>query len=233
MEKIFGQGVVKQPSPQRQLFIDFITADLGKIVTLRIKKEGFKKVACVLYVKRLSRPQTFIYFQQAVLTGIRMIFFQSIEDTAVAIIKFHNFVNGTVSHRTQQSGNRNFSGTVDLDPEDIVGISLKFEPGSPVRNNRCGKQVLAVNNLAVEINARRTYQLADNNPFRTINDKSAVIGHKGEIPHEDLLLLNLTSLPVDKPDTHFKRDGIIGVSLFAFLHGIFRFSKGIIDKLED
>src|SRR5690606_10357861 len=49
----------------------------------------------------------------------------------------------------------------------------------------------------------------------------------------DLLLLDLSRLLVDQADTHFQRGRIGDVPIFALFDVVFRFAKGVIDKLED
>ena len=52
---------------QLQLFIKFITADLGKVIALRIKKQVLNQGLRTLYRRRFTGAQLAVHFQQALL----------------------------------------------------------------------------------------------------------------------------------------------------------------------
>ena len=70
------------------------------------------------------------------------------------------------------------------------------------------------------INARRTYQLADDNTLGTIDHKRTGRCHQRQVAHEDLVLRDLVLLLIDQANLHLKRRRVSSISLFAFLNRV-------------
>ena len=64
----------------------------------------------------------------------------------------------------------------------------------------------------------RADQLADHDPLGAVDDEGALVGHDGEVPHEDRLLLDLARAGVHEPGAHEDRRGVGHVLLLALLH---------------
>ncbi len=117
-----------------------------------------------------------------------------------------DLVIGGIAQGTNEDRGRNLTGLVDADEDDIVGVGLELEPGTPVRDHGRpeGPLVGDVERIGV-VDARRAYQLADDHPLGAVDHEGALLGHGREVTHEDLLLLDLLDLAAflgDQPDSH-------------------------------
>ena len=141
---------------------------------------------------------------------------------------------GAKTQRTQECGDGQLAVLIDADIEDIGRIRLILQPGAAVGVHGRGEQILTGTVLAGTIeNTGRANQLADNHALGTVGDKGTGIRHQREIPHEDLLLLDLAGLLIQKTGCDVQRRRIGGVTLFAFLNGIFgMLVQAVIDEFQ-
>ena len=119
-----------------------------------------------------------------------------------------------------EAGDGDLPVLVDADPEELVGVGLILQPGAPLGDDLGGEdgQVgLNVDLLAV-IHAGRADDLGDHDALRAVDDEGAGVGHQGEVPHEDLLLLDLLGLLVPQADLDLEGRGVVGVPGLALLH---------------
>jgi len=111
---------------------------------------------------------------------------------------------------------------VDADPDRVPLVHLELEPRAPGRDDLGQVDVLVrrLVQLAAEIDTWTADQLGDHHPLRAVDDEGALVGHHGEVPHEDLLLLDLTRVLVDELalDEQWRRIG--HVLVLALLHGV-------------
>jgi hypothetical protein len=75
------------------------------------------------------------------------------------------------------------------DPHDTLEIALELEPSAPGRDDFAivGMNAGFIGGV-LEISARRTDDLRNDDPFRAIDDEGAGIGHHRDIAHEDLIV---------------------------------------------
>ena len=69
----------------------------------------------------------------------------------------------------------------------------------------------------VVVHTRRTDELRDDHALRTVDDEGAVVGHQGEVPHEDLVLLDVVRFEVGHTDADLEGRLVGHVALLAFL----------------
>jgi hypothetical protein len=82
------------------------------------------------------------------------------------------------------------------------------------------RQVAKTEPLAgLEDDAGRTDELAHDDTLGAVDDERALLGHHGEVAHEDRLLLDLAGVLVDEPGANEDRRGEGHVLLLALLHG--------------
>ena len=130
---------------------------------------------------------------------------------------------GAHTQCSHQCGDRQFPRAVHADIDDLVGVRLVFQPGAPVGNDLCCiQQISSLVRLHAEVGPRRTNQLGDHNPLRSIDDKCPLVCHDGKIAHEDFLLFHLTRLVVDEPNHHLQGCSVCRIPVLTLLHGIFR-----------
>ena len=147
----------------------------------------------------------------------------------------HGHIVPNPQQRTDEHRHRDLAVLVDADVENVAGIGLILQPGAPVGDDRGLEELLAglVEGLII-IYAGRTNQLGNDDPFRTVDDKGAALGHQREIAHEDFLLVDLAGLLIEKPGPDVKGCVIGYVPDLAFGHRIFRgLVQPVIDKIQN
>ncbi len=100
-----------------------------------------------------------------------------------------------ITKRLEQDGYRKFSAAIDTDIDDILGIDLHVDP-RPSHRNDSG----IVDNLSrgviftlvvIEKHTGRPVQLADDRPFRPVDDECALPGHQGNGAEINFLFLDI------------------------------------------
>ncbi len=95
--------------------------------------------------------------------------------------------------------------------------------------------------IMVEEHTGAAVHLRDNHPLRAIDNKCAIIGHKGQIAHIDFLLFNVfdrlgagffINIKHHQTERHFQRSGISHATLLALFDVIFGFFKIIGDEFQ-
>ena len=130
---------------------------------------------------------------------------QGVADVAVAAIGIRfrggngfkegqDFLVRGVAQGPQESGGRNFALAVDFYRQHIPGAGLKLQPGPPGGDYLGGPLVFLGGAVVLEIDAGGAHQLADHHPFRAVDDKGGVVGHLGDVPHKDVLFLDLAGV---------------------------------------
>ena len=82
-------------------------------------------------------------------------------------------------------------------------------------------------------------QLGNNDPLRSVDDEGSVLGHHGDFPEVDLLLLHIPDrlrssavVPGDESNRHLERSRIGHSTREAILHVVFRLLEGVTHELE-
>ena len=218
---VFRQSFSGDPAAKRQFFVEFISSDLGQIITAGIKKHSVNQTLRAVHGQRLSRTDLLVQFQKAFLIIRRCILGEARQYFRLLAEMFRYFRIRPQSEGAQKNGDRHFSGAVHTYPENIVGVSLVLQPRAPVGNNRTAveffSKLVMVNAV---VNTRRTHQLADNNTLCAVNNKGAGGRHKREISHENLMLTDLVFFAVIEAHFNLQRSLVCCIPLFAFLYGI-------------
>lgn len=125
IDQRLGEALVEQTVFDVQLFIDFVTADIGQIVTFRVKEARHEQALRVFKRRRLARTKTFIDFDQRFFRRIRIVFVKGVADIFVVAQQIQNFGIRAEAKRTKQHGDRDFAGTVDPHVNNILRIRLR------------------------------------------------------------------------------------------------------------
>ena len=219
------QGEAEKAMFPAELAAGFITADTSHIITAGVKEEPFKEAAGTFYCRRFAGTKFFIDFNQCFFLRFGSILFESGLQTGIIIEKLHNIVICGPTERTNQDGRGDLTISVDTGINNAVRIRFQFNPRPAVRYDRRTVEPNAHGiDFTAVIHAGRTYQLADNNTFRTVNDKCTRIRNQGEVTHEYFLVFDLTCFTIHQANKHTKRGRISRVPLFALANVIFRFT---------
>ena len=125
-----------------KFLIKFITSDLGKIISSRIKEHRIDQALCALNCKRLAWTDFLIQFKKTFFIICRSILCETCKDLRLFAKQINDLCIGTNTKCTDQYSDRNLTGSVHTHIEYIVGVSLIFQPCSSVRNYCTGKQSL-------------------------------------------------------------------------------------------
>ncbi|MNF47683.1 hypothetical protein D3C84_288900 [compost metagenome] len=150
---------------------------------------------------------------------------------------------GAVAQRAQQYRSRQLATTVDPHEHGVLRVELEVQPGATVRNDPRGVQQLArtvsLATVVIEEHARGAVQLGDDDALGTVDDEGTVLGHQGDFPHVDFLLLDVLDclarrFLIEDHQTHFhaQRYGEGHAAQYAFLDIECRFAQAITDVFQ-
>ncbi|MND97655.1 hypothetical protein D3C80_899800 [compost metagenome] len=153
-----------------------------------------------------------------------------------------HFFSGVVQC-AQQDGGRQLAATVDTHEHAVLRVELEVQPGTAVRDDASGVQQLAravgLATVVVEEHARGAVQLGDDDALGTVDDEGTVLGHQGDFPHVDFLLLDVLDclarrFLIEDHQTHFhaQRYGEGHAAQYAFLDIECRFAQAITDVFQ-
>ena len=118
--------------------------------------------------------------------------------------------------RAQQRRHRELALAVDAGVDDALLVDLQLEPraagGHEVRREHLLRRVLRLH----EVGAGAANELRDDHALGAVDDERALVGHHGEVAHEDALLADLARLGVDEADDDRERD-LVGQVLLPAL----------------
>ena len=102
---------------------------------------------------------------------------------------------GVIPESAQQHCRRQLTTPVDPHVDEILGIKLKVEPGTTVRDHARAIEQLAGGmgfpTVVIKKYTGGSMQLGDDDALGTVDDKGAVLGHQGYLPHIDVLFLDV------------------------------------------
>src|SRR5262247_2222875 len=129
---------------------------------------------------------------------------------------------------------------VDAHIKNVTRVKLKIDPRAAIGDHPGGIEQLSASmslSLVVfEENSRGTVELANDNPFGSINHECAVLGHQGNLTKVDFLFLHVfdaagsglrVDVPQDQLHRYFQRRSESHPSLVAFLYVVFRLSQSV------
>ena len=205
-----------------ELLVDLVTADASQVVALRIEEQALEKAAGSVDGGRLARAQTTIDLDESVLTGESGVAVDgALDDVGLTEQLVDLVVGDGDAECTEEHGGGLLALAVDGDHELVALIDLELEPCTTCRDDLSLVDLLARVHLRGEVDTRRTDELRDDDALGTVDDEGALLGHHGEIAHEDELLFDLARLFVGETHVGQKRR-LIGHILLAALLDVVR-----------
>ncbi len=132
------------------------------------------------------------------------------------------FVVAAIAQCAQERRRQEFTAAllaVQVDVQQIGGVELHFDPRAAVRNDPEGMQQRPVRvDRLLEADARRTVQLAHNDPFGAVDDERSLLGDQGHFAHEHGFLAHLRL--VLQAEGHMQRGRVRLAFLQAFESGM-------------
>ena len=221
---ILRQNLTFDTIAQRKFFIEFITSDLGKIITARVKEHSADQTLCVFHGQRLAWTDLLIQFQKTFLIIGGCVLGKACKNLRFLAEKLCDLRIAAHAQGTDQNGNRNFSGSVNTDIKYVIGVGLILKPRAAIRNYGTGEQSLT--DLIVSdpvIDTGGTHQLTDDNTFRAIDYKGAGFCHQRQVAHENFMLVDLVFFLVVQTHFHLQRCRIGRVALLTLFNRILYF----------
>ena len=187
------------PSAGRQLLVDLVAPDLREVVALRVEEQVLQEGLRALRRGRLARAQLAVDVLEGLFLGLDVVLLQRELDGRRVLEQLQDLVLGP-AERLQQDGDVLPALAVDPDADGVLLVDVELQPGAAPRDDLRDVDVLVggLVQLTAEVDARRTHQLRDDHALGPVDDEGAVVGHHGEIAHEDLLLLDLPGDLVDE-----------------------------------
>ena len=229
------QGPLGGPDPEGQLFVELIAAHGTQVVPAGIKEEAVNQGLGGVHRGGLAGAQLAVDLQQGLLIALAGVLLQGGPDGGVAAEGVQNVAVLLEAQGADEAGNGQLAVFVDADPEQLVGVGLILQPGAPVGDQLSaenGQIGLYVRLLAV-VDAGGADDLGDHHPLRAVDDKGAGLGHQGEVPHEDLLLLDDVRLLVAQAHPDLQGRGVVHVPGLALLHIVLgRLVHAVVDEAQ-
>ena len=218
---------------QTELLVDLIAANAGKVVALRVEQQALEQAAGSIHGGRLARTQATVDLDEGVLASKSGIALDgALDDVGVTQQLVDIVVGHSDTQGAQEHGGRLLALTVDGNHELVALVDLELEPGAAGRDDLRLVDLLAAIHLGAVVHARGADQLGDDDALGAVDDEGALIGHHGEVAHEDELLFDLAGLLVGKTDVGQKRRLIGHILLAALLHGVGGVAKLMLAKRD-
>ena len=241
-----GDDVRRRQHPRVVGHVDFeplvqlVAADLGQVVALGIEEEPAEQVAGVLERRRLARALLLEDLDHRLLLAGGRVLLERVRDVDGVVEELEQLLvraeREAVAYLfaregAEQGRDRELALAVDAGVDDALLVDLELEPGAAARHQVRDEDLLRRVLGLHEVGARRADELRDDHALGPVDDERAVLGHHGEVAHEDRLLTDLAGLGVDELDRHRERDLIREVLLAAFLDADGRLAELVV--LED
>ena len=190
---------------------DFLHQAGGDLAALR--HHGFARLV-VDGVRELQADQVVVDIPESLLSLMRTF--------ADAVERAQDLFVGFEAKRAQKDRTVEFALAVDTYVQQILGVVLELDPASAVGNDFA--EEVALRRDALEEDAGRTMQLADDDALGAVDDERAVVRHQRDFAEEDFLLFDVADAFLAgfgvfgvnrEPDGDLERRGISHAPLFA------------------
>ena len=214
-----GQPAAGQPGPQSHLFVELVAAYGGQVVPPVVEEGGVDQGLGGVQRGGLAGTQLAVDLQHGILVGLAGVLLQGGQDALVLAKQLQNLRIGAGPHGPNEAGDGQLAVLVDADVEHIAQVGLILQPGAPAGDDGGGVGlVVRLVHLAGVVHARGADDLRDDDTLGPVDDEGARVGHDGEVPHKDLLLIDLVVLGVAQLYPHLDGGGVGGVPGLALLH---------------
>ena len=177
---LMREGADRIGNREPQLFIDLVTANTSKVVTLGVKESGLQQLLATTHRRWFPWTQLFIELQERLILGANALVVRGL-DRFFVVLGVPELVDNIVvgkSHRTHQNVSIDFACFIDANMQQVIFICLKLQPSPTIGDNTCVVSTTTVLILLIlEIDARTTNDLINNYPLGTINDERSTFSH--------------------------------------------------------
>ncbi len=155
-------------------------------------------------------------------------------DRRVVPVQLEDLLVGLVADGPEEHRRGDLPGPIDPGVENLVVVGLQLQPRAPVRDHGSGGHGASggVGAVAV-VDTWGADQLTHHHPLRPINNEGPPLGHQGEVPHEDLLLLDLARLADHQADLHLEGGAVVVIPVPALLFAVLEALEPVSSEVQD
>ena len=203
-----------------ELLVGLVAPDLREVVTLRVEEEVLEQCLRRFTRRRLARAQLAVDVEQGLVGGTDVVLIERGDQRLGPREVLADAVRRP-AQRLEQHRDRLTTLAVDADTNGRALVDVELEPCPAARDDLDAVDV-NVGGLvegAVEVDARRTDQLADHDAFGAVDDERSLAGHHREVTHEHRLRLDFAGGVVGEFGRDEQRGRVRHVLVLALLDG--------------
>ena len=201
---IFVSDDARKSYADVKAFVELISAHSRAVVSSRVEEKIFKMLTNGFLGGNFARTKPSVKFEKTFAFGLGDVLVHSGKNHRVVLENFLYALVRSEPESAEKNGRGEFTRSVDLNPQSVVGVLLELYPRASVGDNRRAVKFSArFGELEPVVYARRTNELRNDNAFRAVYDKRTVLGHLGKFAHEYVLIENFARDLVHEPDFYF------------------------------
>ena len=242
-----GEGADVEVGVEPQAGVQLVPAHAGEVVALGIEADVPQQVAARLERGRLARALLLEQFHEGFFDRADRVLVEGGLDERVAVEEIEDLLVGALGEEVglvagtfgidpgqgaQEHGGRQLALAVDADRDRAPLVDLELQPGAAGRHEVGDEHLLRRVLGGHDVGARGPHQLGDDHPLGAVDDEGALLGHHGEVAHEDVLLADLARFAVDEPDGYEQRRSVGLVFIPAFLERNARFVELVLAEFD-
>ena len=217
------EGTIVEIGLDTQLAVDLVAANTGQIVALGVEVEGVQQILAGLGGRGVGRTNLAVEVNEGLVLGLEGFLLQCVEHQRVVLECLGDLGLGHADGHEEHDGGL-LALAVHAHLRLVLLVDLELEPCTAARDDLRAEDFLIGGAvlLAVEVDARGTHELGDDDSLGAADDEGTVRGLQREIAHEHGLGLDLAGVAVLELGIHVQRCGVGVILLLAFLHGVTR-----------
>ena len=216
-----------------ELLVDLVATDAGEVVALRVEVEVLEERARRVGRGRLARTELAVDVLEGLVLGLDVVLLEGRLDRGRVVEGLEDLLGGP-AEGLEEDGDGLPALAVDADADGVLLVDVELEPGAAARDHLRDVEITVggLVRFAAEVDARRAHELRDDDALGAVDDEGPVLGHHGELPHEDLLLLDLARLPRDEHRLDEETPRVRDVLVPALLDRVGRFLEAMLAEVE-
>ena len=216
-----------------ELLVDLVPPDPREVVALVVEEQVLEQRAGGLRRGRLARTQLAVDVLEGLLGRVDVVLLEGVLD-ALGVLEQGEDLVLAPAHGLEEHRDVLPALAVDPDADGVLLVDVELEPGTPAGDDLGDVDVLVrgLVQLAAEVDAGASDQLGHDHALGAVDDEGPALGHHGEVPHEDLLLLDLAGGLVDEHGLDEQRGAEGLVLVLALLLGELLVLEDVLAEVE-
>ena len=179
------EGTIVEIGLDTQLAVDLVAANTGQIVALGVEVEGVQQILAGLGGRGVGRTNLAVEVNEGLVLGLEGFLLQCVEHQRVVLECLGDLGLGHADGHEEHDGGL-LALAVHAHLRLVLLVDLELEPCTTARDDLRAEDFLIGGAilLAVEVDARGTHELGDDDSLGAADDEGAVRGLQREIAHE-------------------------------------------------